>query len=158
MSNNNPNPNTAEQVEQTMDMAETTDESKFSSADDFTPSRGGDGERLPVPHEIPGIDGGEPRRIKVLPMNYGDVKRYFGDGTVHDVDEKILARLFDRHVVHPKLAGISGHDRGRVTEDDVNELYPMDPRHLLEGVFNASGIDASIMMDGTEGQVEIEGN
>lgn len=140
------------------DHRDDADESQFASREDFQPSRDGDGERVPVTHEIPGINGNEKRRVKFKPLNYGDVKRYFGDGSVHDVNEDVLARVFTHHVIVPDLAGISGHERGRVTANDVDELYPLDPRYLLEGLFDASGISADIMMDGAEGQVEIQGN
>lgn len=147
------------------DRHERTDEpvqsngGEFASADDFKVTRDGDGQRVPVRHEIPGIGpDAKPRTVLFRPLNYGDMKSLFGDGTVHDVNESILARVFDQHVLEPKLAGLSGHQRGRVTEDDIDEMYPMDPRYLMEGLFEASGIDADIMMQGTQGQIELSGN
>lgn len=148
-------PDAEPDTQQPDDVAE---EGKFASPDDFQPTRDGRGEREPMAGSIPGINGGEPRRVKMLPLNYGDMKSKLGDGAVHDVNEELLAGLFDKHVIEPDLAGISGHSRGRVTAEDINEMYPMDPRYLLEELFNISGIDAELMMQGARGEVEFTGN
>lgn len=121
-------------------------EGEFVDPDDLKVTRDGDGARVGTV-----MEAGTFGKVKVLPMNYGDVNEYFGSGAAHDVEADILADVFTEFIVKPDL--------GVVTGDDVRAMKPLAPRDLMLAIFDASGIDAEVAMQGGgDAHVEIEGN
>lgn len=128
-----------------------TDE--YVSPSDLRVKRNGDGRVLPVEEEA-----GNLGTVKVIPMAYGDVQEYFGDGETQDIDEEVMAELFDKFVVTPDLSADAG---GEVTEDYINDMYALAPRDLLMAILSASGVnDAEVEMSDEDNSatVDVSGN
>lgn len=122
--------------------------SEFADPDDLKVQRGSDGEKLPQEIET------DVTKARVVPLSYGDVQEYFGDGGRADVSAGEVAELLDEFVLEPDFAADAG---GTVTADYVRDLKPMVPGALLMGLMDASGIDADIeMQDDGSAEVAVE--
>lgn len=122
-----------------------SDDSEFVDPDDLAIQRGSEGQRLPQEAQA-----GSLGKVKVVPMSYGDVQEYFGDGTQADVSADTMATIFNEFVVKPDLD---------LTESDVEDFKPLVPRDLLMAILDASGIDADVMVEeGGAATVDVEGN
>lgn len=139
----------------------TGKKSEFVDPTDLTLQRDGEGERIPQVMEV-----GELGKMKILPMNYGDVQAYLGDGQQHTVESQALAELFNDFVIEPDLSKAAdmwaketpGYSaEGRVTPAWVEDLKPLVPRDILLALLDASGIDADVIMQGPgQAQVNVE--
>lgn len=125
---------------------------EYVSPDDLKVRRNADGEALPV-EEHSDMFG----KLKVIPMAYGDVQEFFGDGDTADLETPDIAELFDRFIAKPDLSADAG---GQVTEEYVNDMYPLAPRELLMAILRASGVEADVDMDeeNMEAEVTVQGN
>lgn len=141
---------------------EPLDDSRYANPSDARVSRDADGEKIPRDYDVPRLG---PHRF--LPMSYGDVQQYMGDGSQHEVEEEGLARIFDQFILKPDYSrdadswatAMGKKQRGRVTAGYVEDMKPMVVRDILMGLFETSGIDASVVMEGTTANVEVdEGN
>ena len=124
-------------------------ENEFADPDDFSIQRDEDGTLLPqvVPTQL--------GKVEVIPLTYGDIERYFGDGDVADIDSEQLADLIDAHVIKPDLASHAG---GRDTASYIQDMKPLAPRELLFAIMGASGLDVDVEMDDSGGATVEVGN
>lgn len=141
---------------------EPLEESRYADPSDARVTRDGEGEKIPQDYDVPSLG---PHRL--MPLSYGDVQQYMGDGSQHEVEEEGLARIIDKFVQKPDYADdadewaqtMGERPRGRVTAAYIEDMKPMTVRDILMSLFEVSGINASVMMEGTTANVEVdEGN
>lgn len=127
---------------------ETTDaEGEFVDPSDLRVQRDANGERLPQTTEA-----GDLGKVKIKPMAYGDVQKYFGGGEDVDLSPDALADMFSEFVVEPDMGNLDG--------EDVGDFYPLVPRDLLLAIMDVSGVeDMDVEVDGQGGaNVNVGGN
>lgn len=124
-------------------------ENQFASPEDFKIQRDSDGDLLPQ------IEDTQLGKVKVIPMAYGDVDKYFGAQAVADIGPGEIAELLNNHVVKPNLKNDAG---GKITADYVEGMKPIAPRELLFAILNASGIEADVEMQEGGGAEVAVGN
>lgn len=138
------------------------DDEGYADPQDARVSRDSNGEKIPKDHEVTGVG-----LHQFLPMAYGDVQQYLGDGSQHEVEEEALARLFEKFILKPDYASdadewaadMNKKPRGRITSEYIEDMKPLTVRGILMGLFEVSGIDADVAMDGTKANVDVdEGN
>lgn len=146
-------------TEQPSDHVRDPLEDDVSDDDEWAdPSQGDverDGEGEVIPQETV---AGHLGKALVKPMPYGTVRKYFGDGSTHDLNPEDLAELFDEHYVKPNL---SEHYGGHVGRKNVQyDMEPMTPQAYLRGLMTASGIEADKIEPTDDGgaHVEVSGN
>lgn len=116
-----------------MTMTELEQEDTVTEEELFV-ERGEDDELLPVWQEAPGLD----KNVKVLPMTYGAIRRYFGDRRQMDeVSSEDIAEILRNHVVKPNLSDIDA-------QDIEERMKPMAPQSLVLAVMQASGVDVDV--------------
>lgn len=101
-------------------------------------------------------DAKEYGQIKVRPMTYGHVERYFGDaGGVAEAGPAVIAEVMRNHVIEPDFEAYArqtyGADYERRGFDHAlnesvvrDEMEPLAPMRVLTAVFRASGIDPDV--------------
>lgn len=142
----------------------------LDGADRFFGRRDGEGQRLPETVETNRFGD-----VGVLPMNYGDVMRYFegDDGSdLNDLSAEQLAGLFSRYVKEPDLVADARRVGLAEQSDDagewvlmpgyVEDMHPLAPVELLFAIIEASNLldmlDVSPGDDPGSVQVEQTGN
>lgn len=136
--------------EQAMRDAGETDEAPddaLATVEDFTHTRDGDGELLPVREPLP---GGE-KEVEVIPMRQGDANEYLpASGDPRELDDDELLELLAEFYVTPDFSGVE-------SLDDVL-AFGLDP--LLMALMNASGFDmaADMLADSNELVEAVQGN
>lgn len=142
---------------------ESEESSGYADPDDVLIGRDDDGDKIRQDIMVDGVG-----LHNIEPMSYGDVQRYLGDGSQHEVEEEALARLFENFIVEPDYAGkadewarkMGKKPRGRITAEFIEDWKPLMVREVLMALFEVSGIDADVMMEGTTANVDVgeEGN
>lgn len=152
---------------------DTDRDDRYADPADATVPRDSEGNRIPVDEEA-----GDYGLHKFVPMTYGDVQKYMGSGSQHDVEEEALARLFDcpadengeydphksGFILKPDYSEAADEwarqmgkkPRGRVTAEYIEDMWPTRVRDILMGLFEASRIDAEVAMEGTTARVEVD--
>lgn len=110
-----------------------SEETEFVDPDDLKVERDGDGDLMPEDREVEGLG-----KIKLVPMRYGDVQDYFGDGAEADVGPEDLAAIFNEFYIYPDFD---------LDSEGVADFKPMVPAVLLQELMDASGIDADVDVD-----------
>lgn len=136
------------------------DSGGYADPADARITRNEHGEKIPQDVTVQGVG-----LHKVEPMSYGDVQSYMGSGAQHQVEEEALAALFNRFILEPdyaqdadKWASEMGYTpEGKVTAQYIEDMKPLVVREILTALFEASGIDADVIMEGTTANVDVEG-
>ena len=140
----------APNAETAMSDAGPTDEvpdEALATVEDFTHSRDGDGELLPVRESLPGGS----KEVEVIPMRQGDANEYLpASGDPSQLDDDEILELIKEFYVTPDFSGVESLDEVLA--------FGLDP--LLMALMNASGFDmaADMLADSNELVEAVQGN
>ena len=131
---------------------------RFADPADARVARDADGARVPQDKNVRGLG-----LVRFRPLTYGDVQNYFGDGSSHSVEEEAMADIFDDFILKPDFGAdadavmkqLGKKPTGHVTAEYVEDMKPLMVRDILMALFDASGMDADVVMDGTTANVDV---